>query len=119
MTRMPVTIADQGVLLDPEEADDLVDLLLEAAMVIGALVGAPEAEAACTQAVTGGRGSCELLAIDLQLAAADIAGQAEASRPPDQERKHKSRNKPAPPGNTRDTPGKTNTPNLTHGNVNE
>lgn len=81
MTRMPVTIADQGVLLDPEEADDLVDLLLEAAMVIGALAGTPQAEAACTRAVTGGRGSCELLAIDLQLAAADVADQAE-SKPP-------------------------------------
>jgi hypothetical protein len=80
MTRMPASLADQGVLLDPEEADDLVDLLLEAATVIHTLAGDPAAEAAAAQAVTGGRGSCQELAIDLQLAAAAIEDQA-ASEP--------------------------------------
>lgn len=79
MTLAPVTLAGQGVLLEPDEADDLVDLLLEAATVIHALAGAPQAEAAAAEAVTGGRGSCQELAIDLHLAAADIGERAETA----------------------------------------
>lgn len=81
MTPTPVTLADQGVLLEPDEADDLVDLLLEAATVIHTLAGDPAAEAAAAQAVAGGRGNCQELAIDLQLAAAAIEDQA-AGEPP-------------------------------------
>jgi hypothetical protein len=76
MTGTPVTLAEQGIFFEPEEAGDLVDVLMEAAIVLHCLAGVPDAEAAAAQAVTGGRGSCQDLAIDLQLAAADIAERA-------------------------------------------
>lgn len=81
MADRPVTLADQGIFIEPDEADDLVDVLMEAAIVLHALAGVPDAEAAAAQAVTGGRGSCQDLAIDLQLAAADIAERA-GGQPP-------------------------------------
>lgn len=81
MTRPPVTLADQGIFFEPDEADDLVDVLMEAAIVLHCLAGVPDAEAAAAQAVTGGRGSCQDLAIDLQLAAAGITERTE-SQPP-------------------------------------
>jgi hypothetical protein len=74
----PVTLAGQGVLLEPGEADDLADLLLQAATVLHCLAGAPEAEAAAAEAAAGG---CQELAIGLQLAAAGIAERAEAAPP--------------------------------------
>jgi hypothetical protein len=81
MAGRPVTLADQGVFIEPDEADDLVDMLAEAAIVLHTLAGVPDAEAAAAQAVTGGRGSCQDLAIDLQLAAADIADRASGPPP--------------------------------------
>ena len=71
MARIPVTLADQGVFLDPEDADELTDLLVDAAWVIGHLVSHPAAEEACARA-PGRQGSCEQLAIDLRLAAAGL-----------------------------------------------
>ena len=47
MSRMPVTLADQGVFIEPEDADELTDLLADAAWVIGHLTSDPAAEEAC------------------------------------------------------------------------
>lgn len=72
MTRMPVTLADQGVFIEPEDADELADLLTDAAWVIGHLASLPAAEEACASAPAR-QGSCaELPAIDLRLAAAAV-----------------------------------------------
>ena len=70
MDRMPVTLADQGVFIDPEDADELTDLLADAAWVIGHLAGHPAAEDACACAPAR-PGSCTELAVDLRLAATD------------------------------------------------
>ena len=35
MARLPVILADQGIFLDPEDADELTDLLTDAAWEIG------------------------------------------------------------------------------------
>ncbi len=75
MTRMPVTLADQGIFIEPDDADELTDLLADAAWVIGHLAGHPTAEDACARAPER-QGSCEQLALDLRLAA---AGQDEAA----------------------------------------
>ena len=48
--RLPVTVADQGIFLAPDDADELVDLLTDAAAVIGSLAGSPAAEAALAAA---------------------------------------------------------------------
>jgi hypothetical protein len=80
MTRMPVTVADQGVLLGPEDADELVDLLIDAAAVIGALAGVPAAETALAEAGAAGLDSCTGLAIDLRLAAARLDEDTTAAR---------------------------------------
>jgi len=71
MARIPVTLADQGVFIDPEDADELTDLLVDAAWVIGHLASHPAAEEACAR-TPGRQGSCAELAIDLRLAAATL-----------------------------------------------
>ena len=50
MTRPPVTLADQGVFIEPDDADELTDLLTDAAWVIGHLASDPAAEDACARA---------------------------------------------------------------------
>jgi hypothetical protein len=50
MTRMPVTLADQGIFIEPDDADELTDLLADAGWVIGHLAGQPAAEDACARA---------------------------------------------------------------------
>jgi hypothetical protein len=71
MTRMPVTLAGQGMTLWPEEVDELVDLLTDAAAVIGALAG-PAADTALAEAGAAGLDSCTDLVIDMRLAAARL-----------------------------------------------
>jgi hypothetical protein len=78
MSRMPVTLADQPVVLDPEDADELTDLLADAAWVIGHLAGQPAAEDACARAPRPV--SCADLAIDLRLAAAGLDEAATAGQ---------------------------------------
>lgn len=87
-------LGGQGVTLDPADADDLADLLLQAAAVIHVLAGDPGAEAAAAQAVTGEAGSCQDLAIRLQLAAAELEEQA-AIWPPAPPGKHPQNTTPA------------------------
>ena len=79
MSRMPVTLADQAVVLDPEDADELTDLLADAAWVIGHLAGHPAAEEACARAPAR-QGSCTELALDLRLAAAGLDEAATAGQ---------------------------------------
>jgi hypothetical protein len=79
MSRMPVTLADQGIFIEPEDADELADLLADAAWVIGSLAGGPAAEDACAGA-PGQPGSCAELAIDLRLAAAGLDEAATAGQ---------------------------------------
>ena len=79
MSRMPVTLADQAVVLDPEDADELTDLLADAAWVIGHLAGQPAAEDACACAPAR-QGSCADLALDLRLAAAGLDEAAAAGQ---------------------------------------
>jgi len=71
MSRMPVTLADQGIFIEAEDADELTDLVADAAWVIGCLAGHPAAEEACARAPAG-PGSCTELALDLRLAAAGL-----------------------------------------------
>jgi hypothetical protein len=78
--REPVTVADQAVLLEPDDVDELVDMLLDAAAVIGHLAGDPGAEAARAEAGGGPQQDCEELAIDLRLAAAGLDETATARR---------------------------------------
>jgi hypothetical protein len=79
MTRTPVTLADQGVVIGPEDADELADLLLDASWVIGHLAAVPPAEQACARAPAGPTG-CADLAMDLKLAAAALDDAATAGR---------------------------------------
>ena len=79
MTRMPVTLADQGIFIEPEDADELADLLTDAAWVIGHLASLPAAEQACACAPAR-PGSCTELAIDLRLAAAGVEEAATAGQ---------------------------------------
>ena len=79
MTRMPVILADQGVFIGPEDADELADLLTDAAWVIGHLAAVPAAEEACARAPAR-PGSCTDLAIDLRLAAAGLDEAATAGQ---------------------------------------
>lgn len=72
MARTPDTIADQGTFISPDDADELIDLLTDAAAVIGALAGAPAAEAALAAGGCGPARDCAELAIDLRLAAARL-----------------------------------------------
>jgi hypothetical protein len=79
MTRLPVTLADQGIVIVPEDADELIDLLGDAAWVIGSLAGLPAAEDASALAPSV-PGSCEELAISLRLAAAGLDEAATAGQ---------------------------------------
>jgi hypothetical protein len=79
MSRMPVTLADQPVVLDPEDADELIDLLADAAWVISHLAAVPAAEEACACAPAR-QGSCAELALDLRLAAAGLDEAATAGQ---------------------------------------
>lgn len=79
MTRMPVTLADQGIFIEPEDADELIDLLADAAWVIGHLASHPAAEEACARAPAR-QGSCTELALDLRLAAAGLDEAAAAGQ---------------------------------------
>jgi hypothetical protein len=79
MTRPPVTLADQSVVLEPEDADELTDLLADAAWVIGSLAGQRAAEDAAA-AAPGSPDSCEQLAIELRLAAAGLEEAAAAGQ---------------------------------------
>ena len=47
--RIPVTLAERGVFLGPDDADELIDLLTDAATVTGVLAGHPAAEAALAE----------------------------------------------------------------------
>jgi hypothetical protein len=76
---MPVTLADQGIFIDPDDADELVDLIADAAWVIGHLAGLPAAEDACAGAPAR-PGSCTELALDLRLAAAGLDEAATAGQ---------------------------------------
>jgi hypothetical protein len=67
MTRNPVTLADQGIFLDADDAGELADLLADAAWVIGHLASLPAAEHASATAPCGPC-TCSDLAGDLKLA---------------------------------------------------
>ena len=79
MARMPVTLADQGIFIEPDDADELIDLLTDAAWVIGHLAALPAAEDACARAPAR-PGSCTELALDLRLAAAGLDEAATAGQ---------------------------------------
>jgi hypothetical protein len=79
MSPMPVTLADQGIFIEPDDADELIDLLADAAWVIGHLAGVPAAEEACGCAPAR-LGSCAELALDLRLAAAGLDEAATAGQ---------------------------------------
>jgi hypothetical protein len=79
MSRMPVTLADQGIFIEPDDADELAGLLADAAWVIGCLSGCPAAEDACSGAPAR-PGGCAELAIDLRLAAAGLDEAATAGQ---------------------------------------
>jgi hypothetical protein len=68
---MPVTLADQGIFIEPDDADELIELIADAAWVIGHLASHPAAEDACARAPARS-GSCTELALDLRLAAAGL-----------------------------------------------
>ena len=72
MARTPDTIADQGTFISPDDADELIDLLTDAAAVIGALAGTPAAETALAEGGCSPALDCSELAIDLRLAAAGL-----------------------------------------------
>jgi hypothetical protein len=86
--RVPVTVAEQAVLLDPDEVDELVDLLMDAATVIGHLAGHPAAETALAGDASGPRQDCTELTIDLRLAAARLDEDTTARRISDHIKKH-------------------------------
>ena len=79
MTRIPVTLADQGIFIEPDDADELIDLLADAAWVIGHLAAVPAAEEACSRAPAR-PASCAELAMDLRLAAAGLDEAATAGQ---------------------------------------
>jgi hypothetical protein len=76
----PVTVADQGTFIGPEEADELVDLLTDAATVIGHVAGHPAAEDALAADGSGPQRDCAELTIDLRLAAARLDEDTTARR---------------------------------------
>ena len=108
MTRIPVTLADQGIFIEPDDADELIDLITDAAWVIGHLAAVPAAEEACGCAPAR-QGSCTELAMDLRLAAACLDDAATAGRENTYIAAHCGK-AASRPGNSRDTPRKTNTP---------
>jgi hypothetical protein len=78
--RIPVTVADQGVFVGPDEVDELVDLLTDAAAVIGHLAGHPAAETALAEDGSGPQQDCTELTLDLRLAAARLDEDTTARR---------------------------------------
>ena len=78
--RIPVTVADQGVFVGPDEADELIDLLIDAATVIGHLAGHSAAETALAADGNGPQQECAELTIDLRLAAARLDEDTTARR---------------------------------------
>lgn len=78
--RAPVTVADQGLFISPDDADELVELLPDAATVTGHLAGDPAAEAALAGDGTGPQQDCTELTIDLRLAAARLDEDTTARR---------------------------------------
>lgn len=78
MTRTPLTQADQPVVIDEDDAGELIDLLADASWVIGHLAGFPAAEEASATAPAIPCG-CRDLALDLHLAAAALDDAATAS----------------------------------------
>jgi len=78
MARTPAAWADQPVVIDEEDAGELIDLLTDASWVIGHLAGVPAAEQACASAPAGPCG-CHDLALDLHLAAAALDDAAAAA----------------------------------------
>lgn len=77
MTRTPLTQADQPVVIDEQDAGELIDLLTDASWVIGHLAGIPAAEEASATAPAAPCG-CRDLALDLHLAAAALDDAAAA-----------------------------------------
>jgi hypothetical protein len=86
--RTPVTVASQGLFVGPDDADELVDLLLDAAAVIGCLAGHPAAEAALAGDGNGPQQDCTDLAIDLRLAAGRLDEETTGRRIRDHIAKH-------------------------------
>jgi hypothetical protein len=78
--RIPVTVADQGVFVGPDDVDELVDLLTDAATVIGHLAGHPAAETALAEDGSGPQQDCTELTLDLRLAAARLDEDTTARR---------------------------------------
>jgi hypothetical protein len=76
---MPVTLADQGIFIELDDADELIELIADAAWVIGHLAAHPAAEDACARAPAR-PGSCTELALDLRLAAAGLDEAATAGQ---------------------------------------
>ena len=108
----PVTVADQGVFLGPDEADELIDLLIDAAAVTGAVAGHPAAEDARAGAAASPARDCAELAIDLRLAASLLDADTTAGNVT--ARTVTARKNTSRAGNRRDTPAKTNTPKKGH-----
>jgi hypothetical protein len=79
MSRTPVILADQGIFIEAEDADELTDLIADAAWVIGHLAGHPAAEQASARAPAR-PASCTELALDLWLAAAGLDEAATAGQ---------------------------------------
>ena len=108
----PVTFADQGVFLGPDEADELIDLLIDAAAVTGAVAGHPAAEDARAGAAASPARDCAEFAIDLRLAASLLDADTTAGNVT--ARTVTARKNTSRAGNRRDTPAKTNTPKKGH-----
>jgi hypothetical protein len=88
---VPVTVADQGTFISPEDADELVDLLTDAATVIGHLAGHPAAEDALAAGRSGLQQDCTELTLDLRLAAARLDEDTTARRITGHIKKHDSK----------------------------
>lgn len=116
--RTPVTVADQGLFISPDDTDELVELLLDAATVIGHLAGHPAAEAALAGDGTGPAQDCTELTIDLRLAAARLDEDTTAARITGHIRKHSGKGDDA----AGETPGhavNTNAPKKDGDKVNQ
>jgi hypothetical protein len=77
----PATVADQPAVLEPEDADELIETLRHAATVIGALAGDPAAAAALEGCICGREHDITALWWDLQLAAGELDAATTAGRP--------------------------------------
>jgi hypothetical protein len=99
--RLPVTVADQGIFLAPDDADELVDLLTDAAAVTGSLAGSPAAEAALAADGSGQQQDCTELTLDLRLAAARLDEDTTARRISGHIKKHSGKGDDAARKSTR------------------